>query len=406
MHDDPKSEWIHLWTKKPMAPHPGYLAVADAFVGGLDSLIDGGFLRELVAIYREGSCSVYGRRGPVRNLEQQVVEMVRKNPRSIRDFRRVFLRRSRALLRFCFSIPDEPSTLSNQDLCAWYNEYEQNYRNTYVFGEPVAWLISESLSGYLLEYIDREGIVCDDLGPAGILEVLTTDDRLPPASVEELEFLSLAEQVQRRAVERDGVPGIFQQSLEEDVEIQELVRTHLRKWRWIPCDFDATPWDEEYLIHRLVDILRRPAGVIHAKKSSLRRFSREVRARQKQIIRRNRIDRYHLSLFEALRHASFLFARRKEEFAKAHLLLAPLLSEVFHRCGMEYATGCYLLADEVRDALLRDRLPDPEDIHSRRTMSVLHSTAPGAHRFVDATERDRVLEEIRELDERSLSRES
>ncbi len=377
-----------------MAPHPGYLAVADAFVGGLDSLIDGGFLRELVAVYRDGTCSVYGRRDSVRNLERQVLDMIRKDPKSIRQFRKAFLRKSRELLKFCYSIPDEPATLSSAELCRWYDEYERRYREAYVFGEPVAWLISDALSDELLDYIDGNGICSDGLTRADILEALTEEGHLAPTDLEELEFLSLAKIARYRAHERDGVPGIFRDSLEEDIEIRELVNSHSKKWKWIFCDFDATPWDDAYLFHRLAETLARPVDEIHTKAGELHGRASMVRTRRNRILRENRIDRYHRRLFETLGHAKFLFTRRKEEFAKAHLLLAPLLSEIFRRCGLDYGSGRYLLADEIREALLRKSLPDMEKVSGREASSVLYSASPGIHRFLRPDEVARILPEI------------
>jgi len=394
MHDHPTSEWIHLWTRKPMAPHPGYYAVADAFVGGLDSLIDGGFLRELVAVYDDDTCSVYGRRDSVRNLERQVLDMIRNDPKSILQFRKAFLRKSRELLKFCSSIPDEPETLPDAELCRWYDEYERYYREAYVFGEPVAWLISDALSDELLDSIDRNDIRSEGLTHADILEALTAEDSLSPTELEELEFLSLAGYARHRTGERDGVPGIFRESLEEDIEIRERLGSHADKWRWIPCDSDATPWDEDYLFRRLAETLIRPVGAIRAETDRIRSRAGIVRARRNRILRENRIDRYHRRLFETLRHAKFLFTRRKEEFAKAHLLLRPLLSETFRRAGLDYATGRYLLAEEIRSVLRRGALPDSAEIRSRKISSVLHSVSPGTHRFLPFEERDRILREI------------
>lgn len=377
-----------------MAPHPGYYGVADAFVGGLDSLVDGGFLRELVAVYQKGTCSVYGRRAAVRNLEKQVVDMIHEKPRAIGEFRRVFLRKSAQFLRFCRSIPNEPAALSDRSLLSWYEKYMKRYRDSYVYGEPVAWLIRNSLSGYLLDYIQTNSIRYDGMDENDILEVMTTEDRLPPIALEELEFISLAEKAKYRVKERDGVPGIFQGSLEEDVDIREYIADHTKKWRWLPCDYGSESWDEAYFFRKLAEVLARPTGAIHAKKSQLLRFSAKIRARQKEIVRKNRIDRYHRRLFEALRHAIFLFDRRKEEFAKAHLLLVPLLTEIFRRCGLEYEPGCYLLAGEVRNALKYGNLPDSEAVRTRLKSSVLHSVSPGAHHFLSSEDRDRILEEV------------
>ena len=389
-----ESEWVLLQTKKPMPPHPGFFPIAVVFVKDLNSIVEGSAIPDFIAVYRDDVCGVYAKKDDVENSEDRITDAVRKDPALVSRIRRTFTRKSQELLRFCEALPSEPEALSNRDLFSWYEEYLERYRQTYLYSEPIAWLTKDTLPEYLTRYIKERDIQHEGMNAEEILGALIAEERLSFAAQEELDFLRVFERARYRGEARESVRGVFRDSLEEDYIIRPLVEEHTRKWGWIPYDYGAFVWDEDHFYDELAKLLMKPLGAVHNRMDDLLSWPRTVRRRRNAICRANGIDGDHKRLFEALQHCSFLLYFKKEIFTKAHLHVQPLLSEVFRRCGLEYEAGCYLLPNEVRDALLVGKMPDPDMIRGRRTLSVFQTTHPDRHDFLSEEKRDRLLEEI------------
>lgn len=387
-------KWARLLVRKPMSPHPGYCAVATVFVDSLDRLIEGAAVSELIAVYRDDACTLYGDRECMADVERIIARRVMTDPGLMVSLRKAFFAKANELLRFCDALPDEPAALTARSLYEWYGKYLHHYQDAYLYGEPIAWLTKNALTAYLLPYLDERIGPSGAMNAAEALSALVAPDRLSFEAEEESDLIGLFEKIRRRAEDRDEVGGITHMSLEADQDIRAMVQEHAKKWSWIPCEHSSSPWDDDHFFRELESMFSQPLGVIHARARELADRPASVRMLRGKWYRSVRIDRHHRRLFDAIRDCSFLLDHERAVFTKVHIAVRPFLEEISGRCGLDYEYGRYLLPEEIRVALVEHRLPDTSEIRCRKTFSVLRSVRPDQHQFLKNRERDRLMGEI------------
>ncbi len=395
------SPWINLQTKRPMAPHPGFYAIALSFSRDLDRIVPGANFGSFEAVYRNGTCSLYARQDVREASERAVETAVRKDSSLVPRIRKTFLRKSKAFLRFCDALPGNPDKFSDAELYRLYEEYLARYRDTYLYGEPVAWLTKDALPEYLLRYLRKRKVRFGDMSAESLLGALISDDRLSFVAEEELEFAKFVERVRTFRTGDEASEA----SLREDSRIGVLLERHMRKWYWIPYDYGVRVWDEAHFAKELERMLATSSESVRARIDELKRHPRSARRLRSRILRENRIDRYHRRLFAALRGCSFLLDYKKEVFTKAHLFVRPFLTEIFRRCGLGYESGCYLLPGEIREVLLSGVLPDVDEVRGRMEYSLLHTVSSAEPVFLSEKDRETICLEIERSERRGSEEE-
>src|SRR3989344_35711 len=85
---------------------------------------------------------------------------------------------------------------------------------------------------------------------------------------------------------------------------------------------------------------------------------------------------------------------KKELFTKAHLAFRPLISEIGKRLGLSLNQAKSLLNNEIKDALLDNKISDKEMIRKRIHFSILKVDEHGDYSYLPEQEANEIVKEL------------
>ncbi len=281
---------------------------------------------------------------------------------------------------------------SNDELCNYYAEYCKRLKEM----RGPAWiapaldlsgLFSKNLEGIILRHLpkNRHGSVSE------YFIKLTAPSKQTLAKKQDKDLLKLAARIKSK---KDWA-GVF---AEDDVEmtglpsgLDLLFEEHAKKYGWLPCTYEAPPWDKKYYVSIAASLLRQ-------KQDPQRQLDRmEETEKQAQQERRRLLEKIRLSpqearLFEVAREIIFFKADRKDIFFQSYYQVRPLIREIAKRLSLTPKQVMYLLPKEM-EAALKNGKADASLLNARRRFSVALMKNDSTMVFV-GKEAERMLEGV------------
>ncbi len=375
-----KKEWLYLQRKNPIAPLPGAYNISVVFTDLISKLIKNTTGKEIIGLYKNNIGTFYGSKKNFDLLSEKTLALILENPKFIKNIKKEFLTQSKTYLKFCESLPLNFSKYSNKKLFSLFKKYMFFYQRTYLYGEPLPWLLKDRLPEFLLEYLNSKNKIKNKKTNEELLGILITGSNPSFVLQEDFEFLKLTKIIKKNKawsiLFNKPVLKILK-TLESNKKLEKLnflLNLHTKKWGWIPYDYGVIIWDKKHFINEIKNKIKLTDLEIEKKIKKFLNYKKETTKKQKEIYKSFLIDNYYKSLFEVLKDCSFLLDYKKEVFTKSHIYIKPLLKELASRIGIKYESFCYLLPSEVEKYLLKEKISSSQKkkIDRRPISSVLH----------------------------------
>ncbi len=163
--------------------------------------------------------------------------------------------------------------LSDTELLQQENELARVRTESHMIAQSTTWFIDsdeQKFSRLLIERITRELVEQDSaLDPLEVFSTLTSPTEQSMAQSEELEWLRIAfdaladERV--RSVLKTAKPNEAFAQLKAEVQVSaDRLRTHWRKWKWVPYGYVGPTYSLEHYVNRLSGAPPKRAGLFPA----------------------------------------------------------------------------------------------------------------------------------------------
>ena len=261
---------------------------------------------------------------------------------------------------------------SNSGVWAFYEGYCTANRKMRDYG----WVApAMDASGYLSGLLDEVvSARCAERGVASrkadLMAALTAPERDTLMRQNDLELLKLAVEI----TGDEGLAALF--ALPEDAVLSRLAEfpvfnaklaAHVKRFEWLPCNYEGCPWDAHYFVSVLQGLVRQSPAVQLAELEAGRRKSLEARVAAERELG---LDEGERSLFALARELLFFKADRKDILFRSYFEVTPLLQEVGVRLGLTLAQVRFMLPGEVKAALLDGTVVAAGVLDERRRFSV------------------------------------
>ncbi|MCD6085589.1 hypothetical protein J7J41_01170 [bacterium] len=301
---------------------------------------------------------------------------VKKNPSVQKRLVKEFLRRVPNFLKFCRKVYENNlSQKTNKEIWQLYEKYISLYEDIYIWGESFAFGARFDLSEYLKNYLSKKGkeknFSNSEINNA--FNLLITPKEKPFTTEEREELLKIVLKIEKNP----KLKKFFLQplkSIEKEIEkhpqINQLIEKHTQNWQWVPYNYGAYLFDKSHFLKEISELIKKGNAQKELKEIQIK-YQTLVK-KQKEIIKKFGIDNYHQKLFEAMQFNSFIIDYKKKIFTISHFYINfSLMKEIASRLGIEQKLAHCLLKEEVKDALLIDRMPTVKTLKERYKRSVI-----------------------------------
>lgn len=300
---------------------------------------------------------------------------VKKDPDFQKKLVGKFNKKVPGFLKFCKkTYKSNLDKKTNRELWQVYEKYIRLYEDIYVWGEPFAFGARFQLSDYLSEYLKKILEKKDQLKKFdGYFNTLITPRQKPFITEEKENLLKIAAKINKspklKKLFNQNLKIISQQIARHPAINKKIVK-HTDKYQWVPYNYGAYLFAKRYFLKELKELISKDK--ITVEKEKIDKIYRNLEDRQRKIIKELKIDKYHQKLFEALRWNGFIIDYKKKVFTLSHFYINfSLMKEIAKRLKIEQKFAHCLLEQEVKDALLHNKVLPLKVLESRYKRSVI-----------------------------------
>jgi phosphohistidine swiveling domain-containing protein len=326
--------------RRHIAPYPVYM-VTPAYVKFAKEILNSKF-DNFIMMFDNGMWNGIVNLVEFDNTKEKMFRYYLKNKKVIDKFTKKLDKNSKKFLRFTKTfIGKDYSKLTNKNLLDLFEQYNQDYINCYMYGEPPAQLLKdylgEELKGRLLE------IVKDEKKLDKIFSILINPTKDNFIRDEEKDLLKIALLKNR----------------------DKALEKHVKKYNWIQVDYNSSALTLEYFKEEIKKI-KNPRERLN----ELKKKNKEMKKNQLEIKRKYKIDKKTYSFCVAIRKALFLMELKRGRFSEAHYHIQFLMEEIGKRLGLSVRQANFLTLKEVEENLLLKIKTDKKILDNRYKKSV------------------------------------
>jgi len=368
------SQWIYLQQKKPMHPSPAGFIIMRTFVYNLKEII-GESVGEWAFIYEDGVMTAYANRIQEKAM-QAGFQYIKQNPKRAAEIRRKFETLSKTFLNYTSNLKKENlRKISNQRIWEIYKKYISLYEQTYLYGEPLAWILKDYLAKNLREDLKR---LCKKTNKIAELEtffsILTAPTKKSFIIREEEDILRICQEI----FNNQKYKNLFSKPLNEIKKelsqypgLNKLIKEHVNKYSWIPYDYGVTTWSNEHFLTEIHKIIKK--GDVDKRIKKLEDQSRYLKEKQQGIVHDLKMKSEFVIMFQAVQELTYLNDLKKEVFTKSHVQIRPVMEQMAKNLGLTWDLVSFLSPQEIEQSLLSGKLVVPvSTLRGRYQFSILH----------------------------------
>lgn len=349
-------KWMYLQRKTHCYLSPYIDAIGKVYAHDCQKVLFGKIFRDFFCIYTNGVLVWYGDETIISDLYTSVSKEILKQPEYLNQLYTKFLVKSKKLLAFSKKVSHQKlSLLTNKELWHLYDTYLQIYREATLYGEPLPLVTKEYVVDYLKKYIVQQ-VHLDVHRATEVLITLTMPVKKSFLREEEEALYTIAAEVQQKHL-----------SLTSPT-LRRKIAQHTQKYCWIPYDYGVKLWHTEHFMSALKTIVAKKNCSAELKK--LREDAKHLRLQQRELLQKYNIDSYHKKLFVYVQLATYLMDLKKGIFTKSHSLFIPFINELARRFSTTAVFMRLYTYNEIRQALLNNKVLSPETLQQRYAQSV------------------------------------
>ncbi len=271
------------------------------------------------------------------------------------------------------------STLSNKDIAKLHRQILDHQMMGHRHSLLTTWFVDsdgEDLTNYLLSYLRQK--ISDqksDLNFAEVFSLLTTPLRESLARQEEKEALLLlkkilADKQAKKVFRQKDTAKIVKKLANISPALQRAIVALHKKWLWLPYGYQGPTYDLDYYLEVLSGLVRqkvRPDKMLGGFAGTIDR----TRRAQQKLYRQLKIDRHYQQIFTAAQDIVFIKGFRKDCLYHGMYVLNLLLAEAAKRLDLSLMQVRYMTADELQQALEKNKIVSPKILDQRKKHSLL-----------------------------------
>ncbi|MBU0979317.1 MAG: hypothetical protein KJ709_00790 [Nanoarchaeota archaeon] len=347
--------------------------------------------------FLKGTLTWYSPEEEVERIRQENSTKVITNQEFVFSIADRYMREIKGFIAFSDKIPKTDfSRLDDKELWRMYDRYCRLYEKTYIWSEPLFWVIKEPVSEFLEKYLRSK---TDNVSHA--LAVLTAPDKKTFAAEEQLSLLKIAMKIETDEELRE----LFKKDLaiiEKNItrfKVNGDIDKHTEDFTWMPYDYGVMLWDKRHFLKELKRVLKKDA---HIEIARIDDYYKTLRKEKRKLIKELGIDERHQKIFETMAVGAFIMDYKKGIYTKSHYQIIPMVQEIASRLGLTELQTRFMLVGEVKQALVEGRKPDTEVLDQRYELSLYFIDGKGKHTFADKVEAEEFVKAREEaLDETS-----
>ncbi len=313
-----------------------------------------------------------------RRAHRALVRRIKKNPNFLRQTFVQMEKLGKAQVRATSMLMRPLAGKSNRALLKHYNRFIDSNTAIYSYGLLLPLLdyqdttfFSDELSRILEKHDAQEHF-----------EMLTTPLRDTFNKEHELNLLRIFLGIRRskrlaaqfKTHSSQKLSSVLQQ---KHPQVWRRIRSHTRKWAWVPYVYEGPPADELYFIDILKDMARRniePSRELAAHRAR----KKALGAAQERIVKKLGLSRVEQSMVEFARGAVFYKPYRRDLQSHSYYHMEFLLREIARRPGLSLAQVRMMLPSEVGRALAGGAVD--ADVLNERLQMVVYEYRNGRER--------------------------
>lgn len=333
----------YVFVQKKTFTHffPNLYKIIRIYSYSMKNLFGGKTFGPTILVYKDGVVYWYASEKGLREVAKWSLKVAKEDPLFAGKVRKKFISFAPEILKFANKLKRaEFKKVTNTRLWNLMDEYLELYERVYAWGEPLVLSLNDMLGPELKKYLKTL------VGGGQLNQYYNTLISCPEKSFvkeEEDALLRLALKIKKGQIKNRT----------------EAVKKHADKYCWVPYDYGAYIWDEKYF-NVVLDKMMLENKMEELLKKSKDYFG-NLTARQNKIVNTVKMDKYHRSLFAAMRQANHLLDYKKQIFTILHWKAEAFYKEIAKRLGITKDLFQYYLPEELCEALVNNK-PLPKKV--------------------------------------------
>ncbi len=268
------------------------------------------------------------------------------------------------------------SKLSNKKLLELYKTFNNMYITFFIYSECSANSLMFESENILLKMLSKE--LNSEEEARKVLSLLILPNKKSFMRKEEEEFLKIA------------TSAFSKKSYKKKLE------KHLKKYSWIPVDYNGNSWSIEDLELRLKNILssnKDPKKIL----KKLKEGFKNLLNKKKQSLKKYNLSQKFLKLCNDTSNAMKIMDFKKEICSKAHYHVQFLMNAIAQRLNLSLIQANYLTPKEISAALLDNQILSKNTLNKRYKFSV-YKTETKDINFLDEETSKYIAKKLKNLE--------
>lgn len=288
----------------------------------------------------------------------QIENKLKKNPKFINKVLLVFTDTKQHLLKVSQKLEKlDYSTITDKGLLKLYDDFCKAYQGLYAALHLAVYIdsIEAKARGWLKKSL--LDIKKQDRFDEYFIK-LSTFPKLSLLQEEELSLLAIATQVKKQEISKRI--------------LEDKIKNHVQKYAGLPVvNDDSEPWDKKYFTDRLSQLVKQSKEELSKKLLYLKSYSTNVKRDLSVLFNRLSAPIQIRQFFELIGLATWIRLVARNTFALSHHSSKDLFGEIGRRCNLTTGDIKWLKPVEVKNLILKNRLPDSKKLAKRKEVAML-----------------------------------
>ena len=345
------------------------------------STVDKKYITEIIYVQQEfNNLGTYFPQKELRCLINATLKVLMTNPKKVEKIHKKTFDLNRKYFKYAKEVyAMDLRKKTNNQLATIYNKLSGMQMISHGYSLPTTWFVDSEGEDFTKHLINLAGELIikqnSQLNPAKVFSILTTPDKPSLAIKEEIELLSIAQEINRstktkKIFTQKSIAKVKNDLSELPDKLKNKIINHYKKWHWIPYTYMGPAYELEFYLEGLSGLFREKIN-INKHLTEYKNYSANIRKEKQEIIKELKIKPQNKRLFKIASEIVQLKAFRKDCLFYGCFVLEKLLKEIGIRLNLSLKQLWMMGFWEVAPTLTKGvRLAD--ELNERFKYSVMH----------------------------------
>lgn len=286
--------------------------------------------------------------------------------------------------------------LSNKELLNIYSEYVKRLRVLRIWGWVPLYIdgLNESLlTDYIQANLKLYLIKINQIDKFGeYYSTLSSSEKISEVQAEELARLNLLLKIQDNKNYKEVVKFIHQNkydSINKYKDIKKMFDLHLKDFGWLTYSYSGPSMTIEYLFKMLNDNIEK--GDIKKQKNNLLDHYKNIKNEKEKLFLELGLSKDLIFLLNASSELMYIKDYRKGIYQKSYLAMDKVLEEIAKRMRASLKEIKYMIYDEVKEALIKNKSEYYRKIVKERLKKCCYTVEDGIFKIYQGEECELII---------------